>query len=242
MRRRAERFSAIPVRVDLAIDREELTARRGELLKRLVYRCGKTGETTFTLAELAEWLRGWNLTVEALRQDLKRLEADGWVRLDSPGAGKNTWRLTLVGAALELNSNGASGGDPGKPDGESDPVAFEIPTGSGREPTDRDRDTDRDLLRPQACRISGEGSLEDPRLAAERLVEAIRPEHRDKGTRAVVLKHVQDLTADDFDAVRRSLIQKRDDAIGRPIGNEGKYVNGALERRARKRAAPRRST
>lgn len=143
--RAAERFSAIPRRVDEAIDREELSSRRGELLKRLIYRCGAAGQTSFTLAELAEWLRGWELTLEALRLDLKALEAAGWISLDSPGPGRSAWTLTLLGAALELNSKRATAANGRAADSERDSGSRPFPTSPAVASTDRDTDADEDL-------------------------------------------------------------------------------------------------
>jgi len=112
-----EAFTAIPARIDKAIDQGALHPRRGEILKRLIYRCWPTGESEFTLQELADFLRNWTLTLEALRLDLialgKPLELEGvppWISIRSPGRGRAVWHVLLVGAALEFDRNSNSNG------------------------------------------------------------------------------------------------------------------------------------
>lgn len=229
-----ERFSRIPVSIDEAIQREELSPHRGELLKRLIFRCGARHETEFTLAELREFLRD-KRKVEALRRDLVALEKAGWTDLDrSAGHGQNVWRLRLTAAARgigeELNSSEVGAPEPGTQDGDTESAAYEF---LAPEIASSPQITDTDRSNPQACADSEEES----RRAAERLVDAIRPERRDRGTRSVVVKYVQEgLHAADFDSVRLGLGQHRDE-----IRNEGKWVNGALRKIAVKRAAERRA-
>src|SRR3954452_9653699 len=110
---RREPFASIPRRLDEAADSGELEQALACLLKRLIYRCGppKSGifATTFTLRELAEWLRGRKQSVEKLRRDLHELQRLDWVRLESPGRGAprngggKVWRLVLTGGAVEFN-------------------------------------------------------------------------------------------------------------------------------------------
>lgn len=68
--------------------------------------------------------------------------------------------------------------------------------------------------------------------AAAALADAINPGHCDAGTRDVVLKYAQELTAAEIRDVHRSLETQRDE-----IRNQGRWVNGALAKLARKRAA-----
>lgn len=68
--------------------------------------------------------------------------------------------------------------------------------------------------------------------AALELLEAIRPEHRDEGTRTVLLAYAQELPADEFRNTKALLLKQRD-----RIRNDGKWVNGTLGKIARKRAA-----
>jgi hypothetical protein len=240
--RQSEQFSAIPVRIDAAIDRGELTWRRGELLKRLVYRCRGAGATTFTLVELHEWARGYEgLTTETLRLDLVALERDGWLELDrSRGHGKNIWHAKLLGAALEYKTKDATASARRASEiaGERAPTIPSDRASRGDTDTDTEPDADVDHLnRPGGERSSVLGL--EARAAASELVEAIRREHHDAGTRGVVMAYAKELPASDFHDVKRSLIDARDS--DNPPRNEGKWVNGALGKRARARAAERRA-
>ena len=67
---------------------------------------------------------------------------------------------------------------------------------------------------------------------AQNLVRAIAEAHRDAGTAAVVLAYAQELDPDDFASVHRSLLKCRGS-----IRNEGRWVNEALAKRAREKAA-----
>src|SRR5665213_1585973 len=172
-----EAFSMIPVSIDEAIQREELSPHRGEVLKRLIYRCGASGETEFTLPELREFLRGYKPKVEALRRDLEALEKAGWIVCErSRGHGSNVWKLRLTNAARgireELNSSQADTTAPGNPHGNTDaaPNLFLAPASVSAAQI-----TDADQFKPQACGESETDSLAALH-AAERLVGVIRPE------------------------------------------------------------------
>lgn len=72
--------------------------------------------------------------------------------------------------------------------------------------------------------------------AASDLFDAIRPEHRDTGTRAVVMAYAAELDPSDFASVLRELRRKQGSGEMR---NDGRYVNRALSKRATKKANPR---
>ncbi|HJU36673.1 MAG TPA: hypothetical protein VJ716_04565 [Gaiellaceae bacterium] len=243
-----ERFSAIPRRVDEAIDREELTPRQGNLLKRLIYRCGAESQTSFTLAELAEWLRGWELTLEALRLDLKALEEAGWISLGSPGPGRSAWKLTLVGAALEFNSKSGEGRCSGatllKPDSE----ASQSPTADGTFSTDTDTDTDEDQENLSAAAAeSNESYAAEVRAICAALpqvepIAALLSElpDRDNLTQDVFRRELPDLTQRDVASALRRLRWRNDQTTAgerAPLRSETAYVLDYLKRLKRERAA-----
>lgn len=119
-------------------------------------------------------------------------------------------------------------------DGESPSEAFSDSPSPGVMPPDPDPDPSPvKPYRPVGGNIQ-EGQLHslEVRQAAESLFEAIRPEHCDAGTRQVVLAYAQELSVDDFKSVRRELVKRRE-----RVRNDGKWVNGALQRRAIKAAA-----
>lgn len=98
-------------------------------------------------------------------------------------------------------------------------------------PTETDRGL-TEVLEVETNRPVGNVSNLEAVGAALELLEAIRPEHRDDGTRTVLLAYAQELPADDFRDMRAQLLKQRD-----TIRNDGKWVNGALGKIARKRAA-----
>lgn len=229
-RRAAEKFSMVPLRVDEAIDREELTARRGELLKRLIYRCGKKGETQFTLAELREWLRGYTLADEALRRDLVALEKAGWVKLwRSRGHGKSTWRLTLGGAAVEfISSDSKSPEEETQPeDGASGTQVFLPPKSAAT--TDTDTDVDN-FTAEAAIELSLRAVSADDPLAS--LVSRLKD--RDDRTLAVFRKQFAYVSQDvAVRALERLEWRRSQTAKGRraALRSEASYVHDFLAKR-----------
>ena len=99
-------------------------------------------------------------------------------------------------------------------------------------------ETDRGLegleVKPNRPVADKPGTVQDLATlgAALELYDAIRHEHRDDGTRTVVVAYAQELGADDFRAIRQQMLRDR-----HRIRNDGKWVNGALAKRARAKAA-----
>ena len=104
--RAKQQFTALPFRVDRALEAEELTFGQAVLVKRLLYRCRRDeGETFFKLAELKGEMR-WPWSVEQLRQDLHAISRV-WFDLTAPDPPKKTWRVHPTGALLQMEAASA---------------------------------------------------------------------------------------------------------------------------------------